>query len=178
MNALKGRRCYLGGPIEFCPEKINWRDEVKKNLVERFGLKVFDPFNDPKQALRQQIEYCKKHELYDELSALVHKFVRADLAVVDRVDFVISRLPHRVPTTGTHHEIISANDKKKPTLLVCPEGKNKIPDWYFGFIPHKFMFSSFDQVYDYLAEVNAGHHTENDRWWFVYNYPTLSWYND
>lgn len=172
MNYLSGRRVYFGGPIEF-DGSADWRTPVKKTLLARFGLKVFDPAADPKQGQREKIEAFKAAGRFDELAEVVHEFVRLDLAIVDRADFVIQHLPYRVPTTGTVHEIINSNNAKKPTLLVCPQGKGKIPDWYFGFIPHEFMFGSWDDLYTYLQDVDDGKHQHNNRWFFTYNYTKL-----
>ncbi len=172
---LKGKRVYVGGPIEHDNPNDNWRDSVRHKLRNVFELKVFDPAEDPKQYLREQIIHCKKNELWDELSHIMHEFVRADLGVVDRSDFVIQYLPYKVLTTGTHHEIINSNDRKKPTLIVCPQGKSCVPDWYFGFIDHNHMFGSWDSLYEYLEKVDRGHMRKNPRWWFCYNYSNLEW---
>lgn len=174
MNYLKGRRVYFGGVIQFDDPTVDWRSPVKTVLRDRFGLNVFDPADDPKQELRQRIVSLKEANRFDELAEIVHGFVRLDLAIVDRADFIVQYLPYRVPTTGTVHEIINSNNAKKPTLLVCPQGKNKIPDWYFGFIPHQFMFGSWDDLYAYLQEVDDGRHQGNNRWYFTYNYNELA----
>jgi hypothetical protein len=102
------------------------------------------------------------------MTKIAKAFVRKDLAMVDRADFTIAYLPSGVPTTGTHHEIINSNNAKKPTMLVCPQGKEFIPLWYYGFIPHEFMFGSWDGLWEYLCEVNKGKHVHNDRWAFTY----------
>jgi len=174
-NYLLGRRCYVGGPIEHDTHAYDWRTEVKKKLVGEFGLKVFDPADDPKQGLREKIVYCKEHSLWDELREVVSEFVMADLSVVDHSDFIIQHLPYKVPTTGTHHEIINASNLKKPTLLVCPQGKKHIADWYFGFIKHEYMFGSWQELYAYLHEVAEGKHIADRRWFFVYKYNDLAW---
>lgn len=174
-NYLKDRRVYFGGPIEHDDPSVNWREDVKKKLRGHFELKVFDPAEDPKQGLRERIIYCKENELWEELAQITHDFVHADLQVVGRADFIIQHLPYKVPTTGTHHEIITSNDHKKPTLLVCPQGKKKVPDWYFGFIDHHHMFGSWDALYDYLEAVNRGEMKKDRRWWFCYNYSHSEW---
>lgn len=165
----------MGGPIEHDDPSVNWRDEVKGKLVGDFGLKVFDPAEDPKQGLREKIIHCKKNKLWDELHEIVQEFVMADLSVVDHSDFIIQHLPYKVPTTGTHHEIINASNLKKPTLLVCPQGKECIPDWYFGFVNHRHMFGSWSDLYEYLKEVDQGKHMDDRRWFFVYRYNNLAW---
>jgi len=173
-NYLLGRRVYLGGPIEH-QDGHDWRTPVMAKLVNDFGLKVFDPNEDPKQALRERIVYYKENELWDALVEIVKEFVHVDLTIVDRADFIIQHVPYKVPTTGTVHEIINSNDRKKPTLLVCPQGIKCIPDWYFGFIKPRHMFGSWEDLYKYLGEVDRGEHMGDKRWFFVYRYNNLAW---
>tara|TARA_Y100000034_G_scaffold132113_1_gene194338 strand:- start:6634 stop:7173 length:540 start_codon:yes stop_codon:yes gene_type:complete len=167
-KVLMGSRAYLSGPIENCESETNWRIEPKKILSEEFQVDVFDPFDDPKQQWVPVLEQAKVDKDYDKIAEIAKAFVRKDLCMVDRSDYIIARLPYKVATTGTHHEIIVSNDAKKPTLLVCPEGKEHVPAWYYGFIPHRFMFSSFGELYEYLREVDDGKHRDEDRWAFVY----------
>jgi nucleoside 2-deoxyribosyltransferase len=170
VGVLKNLRTYLSGAIEHADPTEDWRTPVKTVLASRFGIKVFDPFDDPKQEKRARMAEYREQHRYDDLADIVHKFVRMDLSIVDRADLVIAYVPYKVPTTGTVHEIILANNAKKPTLLVCPQGKNRVADWYWGFIPHQFMFGSWDDLYAYLAEVDDGKHADNDRWYFSYNF--------
>lgn len=165
---LKNARVYLSGPIEYDNIGTNWRDEPKKELISRFEVNLFDPFEDPKQQWVPKIAEARKNKDYKAMEEIAKKFVRKDLAIVDRADFLVAYLPYKVPTTGTHHEIINANEAKKPVLLVCPEGKENIPLWYRGFIPHEVTFGSWDELYTYLHEVNEGKHKDNNRWAFVY----------
>jgi hypothetical protein len=175
MNYLKNKRVYVGGPIEHDDPRNDWRPEVKNTLVREFGLKVFDPAADPKQKLRERIASHKEKGEWDALAELVREFVNCDLGVVDRADFIVQHLPYRVPTTGTHHEIIFSNESKKPTLLVCPQGKKCIPDWYFGFINHEHMFGPWDDLFEYLRAVDKGEKIGDKRWFFVYRYTDLAW---
>ena len=98
----------------------------------------------------------------------VAKVERKDLERVDKTDILAAHLPYKVPTTGTHHEIIVSDNAKKPTLLVCPEGKANVPAWYYGFIDLKYMFGSWDELYHYLREVNDYRHTDDYRWASTY----------
>ncbi len=95
-------------------------------------------------------------------------FVRKDLSMVDRADLTIGYLPYRIATTGTHHELINSINAKKPTLLICPEGKEKVPAWYYGIVPHQVVFGDWNDLYAYLDEVEAGKHKDNNRWAFIY----------
>ena len=73
----------------------------------------------------------------------------------------------QIPTSGTIHEITNANLQKRPPLIVCEDGKNKIPSWLYGFIKHKYMFGSFRELYEYLVEVDIGL-CRDERWNYVY----------
>lgn len=167
MSYLKGKRCYLSGAIEHS-QGCDWRDNPKKVLVEEFGIDIFDPFADPKQQWVPLLHEAQANKDFETMKRISSQFVRKDLCMVDRSDFLIAYLPYKVPTTGTHHEIINSINAKKPTLLVCPQGKEKVPLWYYGFVPHEVMFGSWDELYAYLREVEAMKHTENNRWAFIY----------
>jgi len=164
----KDKRGYMSGPIEHDDSGHNWRTEPKRILTEEFGINVFDPFADPKQTLTSELLEARDSRNFETITRIAKGFVRKDLSMVDRADIVFANLPYKVPTCGSHHEIINSNNAKKPTLLVCPQGKQFVPLWYYGFIPHEFMFDSWDYLYEYLREVNAGKHMHNNRWSYVY----------
>jgi nucleoside 2-deoxyribosyltransferase len=164
---LLGARCYLSGPIECDTTSFNWREQPVQILTTEFGINVFDPHADPKQQWLPQLKEAKAKKDYEKMSTIAHAFVRKDLSIVDRSDFLISYLPAGVRTTGTVHEIINSVNSKKPTLLVS-EHKEDIPLWFYGFIPHEVMFSGWDELYSYLKDVNEGKHIHNRRWAFIY----------
>ena len=170
MSYLSGRVAYLSGPMEaaYDDEGINWRTEPKRILAERFGLILFDPHADIKQQWQKPLQEARACRDYETMATIARRFVQKDLTCVDTANLLIAHLPYKVPTTGTHHEIIRASDAKKPTLLVCPQGKELVPLWYYGFVPSSSMFSSWDELYAYLAEVEEGKHKDNRRWHFIY----------
>ena len=169
MNVLEGKRAYLSGPIENDNPNHNWRDYPKRVMTEEFKIALFDPFADPKQQWVPVLQEAKKNRDYGTIVKVAKTFVRKDLAMVDRADFVVAYLPMGVATCGTHHEIINSNNAKKPTLLVTnTDNIANIPLWYFGFIPSEFMFAGWLPLFNYLREVNEGKHRHNNRWGFVY----------
>ena len=167
MNFLKNKICYLGGPITFDIQE-NWRIEPIRVLTERFKIRVFDPFSDPKQQKSEELNEALQKKDYNLITNIAKSFVRKDLASVDRADFLISNLIYKIPTVGTHHEIINASNSKKPVMLVCEAGKQHISAWYYAFINHEKMFSLWEDLYLYLDEVNRGLHKEDDKWSYVY----------
>lgn len=169
-SPLKGKTVYLSGPIEHASED-NWRENPCKVLSEEFGMNIIDPNADEKQKWTSELNEARKNKDFKTMRDISKRFVRKDLGWVDRSDILIAYLPHKFPTTGTHHEIIFANNAKKPTLLICEQGKEFIPVWYYGFIGKKddeYMFDSWEGVYRYLREVNESKHTDNFDWALVY----------
>lgn len=168
-NYLKNRKVYISSPIENGFQD-DWRFSVTQSLKDRFGLDVFDPTKDPKQQWLNELKAARVNRDYDRMITIAKSFVRKDLCLVDRADLIIAYLPYKVPTTGTHHEIINSNNAKKPTLLVTDNRDiSYLPLWYFGFIPTEFMFGDWSSLFDYLDSVNNGKHKDNNRWAFIYN---------
>ena len=165
---LKDKNVYLSAPIEHDIGKNDWKLEAKKILKEEFGLNVFDPSADINQHWVPVIKEAREKNDYETMTKIAKNFLRKDLCLVDRADFLIAYLPYMVPTVGTCHEIINSVNSKKVTLLICPESKAKIPIWYYGFVPHSCMFGSWEDLYKYLREVDAGLHKDNSRWHYVY----------
>lgn len=168
-NPLNGVTCYLSGAIERCVAAHNWRTRPKEILSEKYGINVFDPFDDEKQQWVPILNKARNEKNYDLMTKIAQRFVRKDLKLVDKADLLIAYLPKDVPTTGTHHEIIFADAHKIPTLLVCPESKAQVSAWYFGFIPHECMFGSWDELYEFLDRVQRGELSSNRRWHFIYD---------
>lgn len=166
---LAGKSLYLSSPIQFA-EDDSWREGLVNTLTDRYKLNVFDPTKDEKQYWVGELNQAKKDKDYSKIRKIAKRFVKKDLQIVQRSDILLAYLPYRVPTIGTIHEIICANDLKNPVLLVTNTGcKTDIAFWLYGFIPHEHMFDDFNSLYSYLDQVDAGQHKDNDRWSMVYN---------
>lgn len=169
LGVLRGKRAYLSGPIEHGEPGHSWRLKPKDVLINKYGIDVFDPFDDPKQVWAKVLYEARDRSDYEAMSEIAHNFVSKDLSMVDRADLVIAYLPYKVPTTGTIHEIVYSNDRKKPTLLISPEGKNRIPLWFYGLVRHQYMFGCWEDLFAYLDEVEEGLHKDDRRWAFTYD---------
>jgi nucleoside 2-deoxyribosyltransferase len=164
---LFGKRAYLSGPIEMANHEHNWRTEPKKILSEKYGLNIFDPFDDPKQNRAGELYEARDAGNWDLVEEIAASFVAKDLSLVDRSDLLFANLPYKVSTCGTHHEIINANNCKKPVLLICEDGVEKIPLWYRGFIKKEHMFGSWVEVYNFLDKIELGEMKNHKRWRFI-----------
>lgn len=164
---LKDKLFYLSSPIEFGVD--NWRYEFKNNLINKFKINIYDPFLDPKQQWTKQILKARKEKNYDKISSIAKNFVLKDYLMVDKADGLIAYLPYRVPTIGVHYEISRSLNSNKPTFLICPEGKELLPVWYYGIINHKNMFGNFSDFYEYLEKINNGQIKNDDSLLAIYN---------
>ncbi len=153
-NFLKNKLFYLSSPIEFGVD--NWRYEFKEFLINKFKIQIYDPFLDPKQQWAKQILKARKEKNYDKIAGIAKNFVLKDYLMVDKSDGIIAYLPYKVPTIGVHYEISRSLNSNKPTFLICPEGKELLPVWYYGIINHKNMFGNFKDFYEYLEKINNG----------------------
>lgn len=174
-NVLKDARCYLAGPIDKAADfGRGWRIEISEFLND-LGIEIFNPCAKPQHLLNETAESVKyRHKLksegkFDEVALLVKEIRHIDLRMVDVCDFLIVHLDNDVRTCGTWEELFTANRSKKPILVHMEQGKENIPDWVLGTIPHEFIFSTWRELKDYLIQINNGcNMLSNDRWLLFY----------
>ena len=175
MNNLSGLRCYFAHPIENhkSDDYIGEQKNTLKTFLKSRGSVFIDPKNISFHGISELLdkdEIIQEHG-YEELRRQMKAIVRKDLRSVDVSDFVVGYLPKDIKTTGTIHEIIQSDNQKKPTLLVCPDGIDNLPAWFFGIIPIEYMFNSIENLIDYLNEIDKAdiEEIEDDRWQFIMN---------
>lgn len=159
ISRILGQRTYLVGPIDRCKlDGRHWRQAITPELLDR-GIVVFDPLDKPcddapeDPESRAQRRLWKSDGDYDRFSNWMKKIVAIDMRLVNTCDFVIAFLDLDVYSCGTFDEIVRADDQKKPVLIWCKQGKEAVPDWLFGKLPHALFFDSMDEVLDYLDRV-------------------------
>jgi hypothetical protein len=172
-NRLSNQRVYLAGAMDRVPDRGNgWRDQITP-FLDSLDITVFNPIKKP-TILGQEDEIThklksklKKENRYDELSLLMKTIRSVDLRLVDISDFLIVNLDLDIHPCGTYEEIFWANRQKKPIIIHMVQGKENAPDWLFGTIPHQMIFSSWDDIKNYLHDI---HKTEDivsyNRWYF------------
>lgn len=171
MGILYKLRAYLAGNIEYTSGHTDWRQYMTYELEYNLQSIVLSPLNQV--FLNQVHESDEDRELlkkwredgeYDKVSSYMKSVVQKDLRMIDICDFVIIRLEVDKPTFGTIHELIEANNQKKP-LFIIVDDKKKIPLWLFGIIKHKYFYTSEDEVLKMLYDIDCGHvKIDSDRW--------------
>jgi nucleoside 2-deoxyribosyltransferase len=176
LNRLKGSRCYVAGNIDYVPDAgIGWRDEITP-FLENLGVTVLNPCKKPKSLVHQLEDEDtnfrnKKKKLkstgqYQELRELMKPIARADLAYVDRCDFLLVGLDIDARPFGTIWEMCIANLNRKPVIIVCKQGKAQISDWGYAMLPHQIFFDNFEQAKEYLKNIDSAEKIDdlNGRW--------------
>ena len=173
MNRLKNQRVYLAGAMDRVSDRgSTWRDNITPFLKE-LGVVVFNPINKPTDVgledhdSHQIKTKLKSMERYDELSSMMKTIRSVDLRLVDISDFMIVNLDLDVHPCGTYEEIFWANRQKKSIIVHTVQGKQQAPDWLFGTIPHEMIFSSWDEVKNYLNQIHSQPDIKTfNRWYF------------
>lgn len=159
------------GPMEADIEEGRKTRESLKQKLSELGIILWDHYNRPyvgfieesKETHKTLFDHREREE-YEEIEK--YKDIRAqDLNLIDRADMVICVFNQKTFSAGTLEELFLANRMKKPIFLVWGEGKNKCPFWFFWTIPHKYIYSSVDEVVETLARINSGEkEIDSSRW--------------
>ena len=186
---LNGLATYLCGPIDHADDDgVGWRRKITEDMKDMFGVRVLDPTDKPcktndgssyEEIGEEKVStmQLKKDGHYAELAEKMRNIVRVDLRMVDLSDFIITYLPKDVTVCGTIHEIVTATESKKPTLIVAEGGRANIPNWLWGMLPVEphtenrsgWLFDDFDALMEYLRQVHMGDAPEpkTSRWVFM-----------
>jgi hypothetical protein len=70
---------------------------------------------------------------------------------------------------GSYEEIVTANRQKKPVLIWCEQGKKIAPNWLFFMLPHEHIFSSMNEMIEYIYKVNKTKNVSSMKRWFFLN---------
>ena len=174
MNNLSGMRTYLVGAMDRVADGgVGWRNRITP-ILQNLSIQVIDPCDKPIESAKEGpntrtvIDYYKKTGQFDKIRKEYGHIRNADLRCVDVSDFLIVNINMDVHMCGSYEEIATANRQKKPILVWCEQGKMEAPNWLFFMLPHEHIFSSLDQMVNYLNQVNETKNTENLKRWFFF----------
>ena len=175
-SQLEGSLAYLCGPIDHADDDgVEWRRKLTQELAERYNIKTLDPTDKPFKGSHgvsyEEIGSEKQNALqlrddgdYEALAEKMRMIVRVDLRMVDLSDLLIAYIPQGVRVCGSIHEIVTACESKKPTLIVFEGGREEASNWYWGMLPTQphthnrsgWIFDSWEALFEYLDSVNEG----------------------
>jgi nucleoside 2-deoxyribosyltransferase len=171
MNLLRKTRVYSAGPMEFVQDGETWRDKCDA-FLSNLGVICFNPYKRPfesdikedKESQRMMREWREDGLLW-KVHEHMKEIIASDLAMVDRADFIIAYVNPDVPTFGTMHEIVAANQQKKPIFVCVEGGVEKTPLWLLGLLPVRFFYNNFDELLEMIRKIDAGEvKIDSNRW--------------
>jgi len=173
VNRLKGMTCYLCGPMDRVPDGgVEWRERISKEL-KQLGVGVFNPCDKPSdfapedEGTRERLESLKTDNKFAKVSEIMKPICSVDLRMVDTAHFVVMNLDLDIHLCGSYHEAFVAISQKKPVIIRCKQGKEFLPNWMFGVVPHQMVFGSWKEVMEYLEHVNVSEDVNDyNRWRF------------
>ena len=175
MGLLNKTKCYQVGPMEYNENGNDWRKVVEARLAPR-GVKLFNPYEKPfmeglgfdlceTKEVQSRIIQLRQEEKYDEVAKIMRPVRSFDLAMVDKVDFIIARLSNLEYTCGTWEELFTANKSKKACYVAFMQGKKKCPLWLLGTIPHEYIFDSVEDILVEIEKIDDGFSPPDPRRW-------------
>tara|TARA_R110002020_G_scaffold194354_6_gene395114 strand:+ start:4781 stop:5284 length:504 start_codon:yes stop_codon:yes gene_type:complete len=151
---------------------VGWRVHISKKLQE-MGIGVLNPCDKPTSFakedafFRDRIERFKKSNNFESVKSEMRDIAAIDLRMVDIAHFVIMDIDIDVHMCGSYHEAFVAVAQKKPLLIMCQQGKQNVPNWLFGVVPHEHMFGSWSELIEYIHHINEDEEVEDlNRWRF------------
>lgn len=172
MNRLKDTRVYLVGSIQYAKDGgLGWRAEISARLLS-FGVKILDPTRKNNELIEDSETHAKFAKLkqegkWDEIKELGRKIRNFDLMCVDRSDFLIYQLDLDIPSFGSLEEIFWGNRLKKPVLINCKQGKSEVPLWLHWALRHEMFFNNWEELFEYLNQIDSGMTDSTNRWKFL-----------
>jgi len=160
-NILKNTKVYLAGNMEYTDDSKDWRRYVTKEL-EKLDIKVLSPLdtmfmfqNNEGEEDRKRLKLAREMGDYDYVSNYMKGVVQKDLRLIDLSDYIIVNLEIQKPTFGTMHEIVVADQQKKPIFLVV-NNKANTPLWLLGLLKPQYIYNNIDEALEMIRRINSG----------------------
>ena len=97
--------------------------------------------------------------------------------MVDIAHFIVMSLDVDSHLCGSYHEASVAIAQKKPVVIMCKQGKNSLPNWMFGVVPHEMVFSNWSETLEYLNHINEDEGVKHLNRWRFFNFNKVYGYD-
>lgn len=176
---LLGTRVYLCGAMDRVTDGgVTWRASITPKLNE-MGVIVFNPAKKPvgkgigDETDREERREWVSKGMWTKIRNFMRRVRGIDLRMVNITDFTIIKVDPEVHMCGSYEEIAIANHEKKPILIWVEGGKGKTPWWLFGMVPHEHIFSSEQELLDYLHHVDTAKRVKTYKRWYFFDFDEL-----
>jgi hypothetical protein len=152
-----------------------WRVDIQQELA---NLEVFwlDPSHKPidigieDNETRAFANEMKAHGNFDSVVPQIKTIRCVDLRMVDISDFLVVNIDMDVHACGTYEELFLANRQKKPVIVHIEQGKQYTPNWLLATLPHEMIFSTWEEVDQYIRHIAHDPVIKHFNRWFFFNY--------
>lgn len=174
---------YLSGSMDFADDGgKGWRDEWTEKLVG-IGInqkQIYNPCKKPFNGAQFDLDdeakiwqECRETENWERMEDIASQIMHIDLRLVEKSDIVLANFPRmdngfRVPTYGTIHEIVVANQLKKPIFIVWEgTGKSDCSAWLMKLAGYKNIFAHVDPLIQHLDAISHGERAFDANEWLL-----------
>jgi nucleoside 2-deoxyribosyltransferase len=162
MGKLAGCVIYEAGPIDASLDGgVSWRRELTPEL-QKMGCIILDPTDKPTddfkedENIHKHFAKLKSEGKYKQLHDEGRQIRNFDLRCCDKADIIIAFIDTSITMCGTYEEIFNANQSKKPVLIFCKQGKEKIPNWIYWTVNVDHVFNDIDELVNFLIGIDIG----------------------
>ena len=175
-NRLKGMRGYLCGAMDRVADGgAGWRIDIQRELadLEMFWL---DPTHKPIEIgiedseTRVLINEMKLSGNYDAVVPQMRAIRNVDLRMVDISDTLVVNIDLETHASGTYEELSLANRQKKPVIVRIEQGKEHVPNWLLGMLPPGMIFSTWEEVHQYIRHISHDPVIQTFNRWYFFNF--------
>lgn len=181
-NRLKGHLCYLAGSIDKSYDYGRmWRYDMS-SFLNNLGIGVLNPCDKPitnkkvdeDEDFVNMIQSLKEQKEYKKVQKIMQEIVRIDLKMVDLCNFMILNIVPEVHMCGSYNEQSLACYQRKPIIVNCESGIDKIPNWLFGVCDPDLFFDSWKKVKEYIKYIAFEDSVDdNDSKWRFLDYDKI-----
>lgn len=174
---------YLSGSMDFANDGgKGWREEWTKKLVD-IGInqkQIYNPCKKPFNGAQFDLDdeagiwkECRETENWERMEEIASQIMHIDLRLVEKSDIILVNFPRmdngfRVPTYGTIHEIVLANQLKKPIFIVWEKtGKSDCSAWIMKLVGYKNIFAHADDLIKHLQAISQGKKSFDANEWLL-----------
>ena len=175
-NRLKGMRGYLCGAMDRQADGgAGWRIDIQRELAS-LEIYFLDPTHKPIEIGIEDVETrvfvneMKMAGNYDAVVPQMRAIRNVDLRMVDISDFLVVNVDLECHACGTYDELSLANSQKKPAIVHIEQGKENVPNWLLGMLPHEMIFSTWNEVHQYLRHIAHDPVIKHFKRWYFFNF--------
>lgn len=174
---------YLSGAMDFAHDGgAGWREEWTQKLVS-IGInqkQIYNPCKKPFNGAQFDLDNeaqiwreCRETENWERMEDTASQIMHIDLRLLEKSDVVLVNFPRmdngfRVPTYGTIHEIVVANQLKKPIFIVWEgTGRSDCSAWLMKLAGYKNIFAHEDDLIRHLDAISHGEKAFDANEWLL-----------